>query len=299
MLRRQIQRLANRWLKPAIWRSEQYAPRALAFPANREEEPAADLPSIAIVTPVLNQAAFIRAAIDSVLNQGYPRLAYVVRDGGSSDGTLDILRSYGRSLDWVSESDSGQSDAINLGFARVSGDIMAWLNGDDMLTPGSLAYVARFFQANPDIDLVYGHRIYIDIEGRETGRCVLPAHDPRTLEFADYIPQETLFWRRRVWQALCPIDVSFHCAMDWDFILRAQAGGFAFRRLPRFLGCFRVHQAQKTIARQSTSLAEMDVLRRRTFGRDVTSNEVNRGIEMYLLRQVFFDRLYRLGAFRY
>ena len=299
MLRRQIQRWANRLGKPAIWRSEQYAPRALTFPRYRDENPAGDLPSIAVVTPVLNQAAFIRAAIDSVLGQNYPRLAYIVRDGGSSDGTVDILRSYGPSLDWASEADLGQSDAINLGFARVSGDIMAWLNGDDMLVPGSLAYVGRFFQANPDIDAVYGHRIYIDIQGRETGRCVLPAHDPRTLELADYIPQETLFWRRRVWQALSPIDVSFQCAMDWEFILRAQAAGFAFRRLPRFLGCFRAHPAQKTISRQSTSLAEMELLRRRRFGRDLTRDEINRGIEMYLLRHVFFDRLYQLGLLRY
>ncbi|HEY2891360.1 MAG TPA: glycosyltransferase family 2 protein [Dongiaceae bacterium] len=299
MFRRRIQRWANKCLRPAIWRSEQYPPRALAFPDHRAENPPWDAPSIAIVTPVLNQAAFIRAAIDSVLRQSYPRLAYIVRDGGSSDGTVEILRSYGDSLEWVSAGDRGQADAINQGLARVGGDIMGWLNGDDMLAPGTLAYVARFFQANPDVDIVYGHRIYIDIHGRETGRCVLPVHDPGTLKFADYIPQETLFWRRRVWQALCPIDISFHCAMDWDFILRAQAAGFSFRRLPRFLGCFRVHPAQKTISGRATSLAEMELLRRRTFGRDIATDDVNRGIEMYLLRHVVLDRLYRFGALRY
>jgi len=143
MLRYQIRRWANRLLRPAFWRADQYAPRAIALPDHYERHPPEDPPTIAIVTPVLNQAAFIRAAIDSVLTQGYPRLAYVVQDGGSTDGTVDILRSYGRLLDWVSLPDSGQADAINRGFARVAGDIMAWLNGDDMLVPGSLAYVAR------------------------------------------------------------------------------------------------------------------------------------------------------------
>ena len=299
MLRYQIRRWANRLLRPAFWRADQYAPRAFALPDHYERHPPEDPPTIAIVTPVLNQAAFIRAAIDSVLTQGYPRLAYIVQDGGSTDGTVDILRSYGRLLDWVSLPDSGQADAINQGFARVAGDIMAWLNGDDMLVPGSLAYVARFFQANPDIDLAYGHRVYIDINGKETGRCVLPAHDPSTIRFADFIPQETLFWRRRAWQALAPIDASFDSAMDWDFILRAHSAGFSFRRLPRFLGCFRVHPAQKTVARQAVSLAEMDLLRQRSFGRDVTTDEIHRGIEMYLLRHVLLDRLYRLGIINY
>ena len=298
MLRSQIQRWANRCFKPAVWRGVQHAPRALVFPDCRAAEPLRDPPSIAIVTPVLNQAAFIRAAIDSVLTQGYPRLSYVVQDGGSSDGTVEILRGYGGSLDWVTAADSGQASAINLGFARADGDIMAWLNGDDMLTPDSLAYVARFFQANPAVDIVYGHRIYIDIHGNETGRCVLPAHDPGPMRFADFIPQETLFWRRRVWQALGPIDPSFQFAMDWDFILRAQAAGFSFRRLPRFVGCFRIHPAQKTIANEAVGISEMDLLRQRTFGRSVTKEEINRGIEMYLLRHVLLDRLYRLGVLR-
>ena len=299
MLRNQARHWANRWFRPAVWRPDQYAPRAIALPDRHDRRPLDDLPSFAIVTPVLNQAAFIRAAIDSVLTQSYPRLAYVVQDGGSTDGTVDILQSYGPSLDWVSLSDSGQADAINRGFARVSGDIMAWLNGDDMFVPDTLAYVARFFRANPDVDLAYGHRIYIDVNGKETGRCVLPAHDRNAIRFADFIPQETLFWRRRVWQALTPIDTSFDCAMDWDFILRAHGAGFSFRRLPRFLGCFRVHPAQKTIASQAVSLAEMDLLRRRFFGREVTIDEIHRGIEMYLLRHVFLDRLYRLGVVNY
>ena len=298
MFRNRIRRWANRRFRPAVWRGVQYAPRALVFPDRRDADPPGNPPSIAIVTPVLNQAAFIRAAIDSVLRQGYPRLSYVVQDGGSSDGTVEILRGYGGLLDWVSATDSGQANAINLGFARAGGDIMAWLNGDDMLAPGSLAYVARFFQANPDVDIVYGHRIYIDSHGNETGRCVLPAYAPRPMKFADFIPQETLFWRRRVWQALGPIDASFQFAMDWDFLLRAQAVDFQFRRLPRFLGCFRVHPAQKTIANEAVGLVEMDLLRQRTFGRHITKEEIDRGIEMYLLRHVLLDRLYRLGLMR-
>src|SRR6516164_4023388 len=114
-----------------------------------------------------------------------------------------------------------------------------------VLLPGTLAYVARAFRDNPDLDVVYGHRVYIDFHGFEIGRCVLPPHDAEILKWADYIPQETLFWRRRVWEKIGPFDESFKFALDWDFVIRAQTAGFAFRRLPRFLACFRIHNQQK------------------------------------------------------
>ena len=298
-LRHNARRLARKCFRPAVWRSEQYAPRAIALPARYSRaRPPANLPSFGIVTPVLNQASFVRAAIDSVSAQAYPELSYIVQDGGSTDGTVEILQSYGSALNWSSLPDAGQGDAINRGFSQVTGDIMAWLNGDDLLLPGTLAYVARYFDAHPEIDLVYGHRIYIDIEGQETGRGVLPAHDSRAIYFADFVPQETLFWRRRVWEALAPLEVSLHCAMDWEFILRAQQAGFKFKRLPRFLGCFRAHTAQKSNAQQATTLSEMALLRRHYFGRDVPLADIHGGIEYYLLRHVVLDRLYRLGAIR-
>src|ERR1700758_5151322 len=191
---------AKKWLRPNLWRPHQYPPRPLATPAHyRLPSAPAKWPSIAVVTPSFNHAEFISETIESVLTQNYADLRYAVQDGGSTDGTLAILAGYGNRLDWVSRPDAGQSDAINRGFARISGEIMAWLNSDDILMPGALAYVAHYFETHPDVAVVYGHRIYIDEMGREIGRCVLPAHHAETLQFADFVPQETLFWRRNVW----------------------------------------------------------------------------------------------------
>src|SRR5262249_23541680 len=143
--------------------------------------------------------------------------------------------------------DEGQTQAINLGFQHTSGEIMAYLNSDDLLLPGSLAYVAGYMAAHPEVDVVYGHRILIDECDDEVARWVLPRHDDRVLTWANFVPQETLFWRRRIWERVGgTLDASFQFAMDWDLILRFREAGARFVRLPRFLGAFRVHARQKT-----------------------------------------------------
>jgi hypothetical protein len=167
------------------------------------------------------------------------------------------------------------------------------------LLPGTLAYVAKMFQAHPEVDVVYGQRIYIDADGFEIGRCVLPPHDVEALKWADYVPQETLYWRRRVWDTVGPLDESFQFALDWDFILRAQAAGFRFMRLPRFLACFRVHDQQKTIDLIDVGAAEMRVLRTRSLGETPGVYEIRRGIAAYMFRQLTFDWAYRLHLLRY
>jgi glycosyltransferase involved in cell wall biosynthesis len=298
-LDRLLRGTARRLLRPPLNLLRQYAPRQIALPPRPElERDPRPLPRIAIVTPSYNQGAFIRATVDSVLGQDYPALEYLVMDGGSGDDTAAVLAGYGERLAWVSEADQGQADAINKGFARiagdVAGDIMGWVNSDDRLLPGTLALVGRFFRDNPQVDVVYGHRIVIDEDDREVGRWVLPRHDSRALAFSDYVPQETLFWRARVWAAVGPLDASYHYAMDWDFLLRAQAAGFRFRRLPHFLGCFRVHGEQKT-ARTTELTREMDRLRSRKFGRTLSQGEISRGLRGYLLRQMLCDWRYRLG----
>ena len=256
-------------------------------------------PSIAIVTPSLNQGAYIERTVRSVLAQDYPALRYTAQDGGSTDDTHSILRQFDGRLSWVSERDDGQSHAINLGFARIDGDIMAWLNSDDLLLPGTLAYVAQFFCDHPDIDVVYGHRICIDRHDNEIGRIILPRHDRETIKWLDYIPQETMFWRRRVWDSLGGLDQSFEFAVDWDFILRAHAAGFRFCRLPRFLGLFRVHDAQKTSLNEDICGRESNLLRERYLGRHVTPAEIKSATNAYLLRHVLTVRAYKLRLFRY
>jgi glycosyltransferase involved in cell wall biosynthesis len=284
-------------LRPPMWTFEQHSPRRLR---SQQSVPAlpAKVPSIAIVTPSFNQARFLRATIESVLGQCYPKLFYHVQDGGSHDGSVDILKSYGDNISWRSSPDKGQSDAINLGFEGVDCEIMAYLNSDDTLIPGTLAYVANFFQTRPDIDIVYGHRVFIDYEGLEIGRAVLPAHSEKALLYAGYIPQETMFWRRRVWDKIGAMDAGFQYALDWEFMLRAQAAGFKFARARRFLACFRVHDQQKTTSNYDLGRREMRALRQKYLGHVPSQPEIFRAISPYLVRQLIFHWSYRLGLLK-
>ncbi|UPT97033.1 glycosyltransferase [Bradyrhizobium barranii subsp. apii] len=292
--------LRSLWRRPPMWTFEQYPPRLLnltAFPP----APAipANAPRITMVTPSYNHAQYLGATIESIVSQNYPKLTYHVQDGASIDGTIDLLKSRGESISWASEPDKGQSNAINLGFAGADCEIMAYLNSDDMLLPGALAYVADYFMAHPDVDVVYGHRVFVDREGLEVGRAVLPPHDGKALQYTDYIPQETMFWRKRVWDRIGPIDESLHYAMDWDFILRAQAAEFKFVRLPRFLACFRIHDAQKTASTYALGVREMGILRRRVLGFDPTQMQIRRAIASYLAKQLGYHYAYKLRLLRY
>jgi glycosyltransferase involved in cell wall biosynthesis len=291
--------LRRRWLRPPMWTYEQHLPHSLdllSLPAPPSLSTKA--PAIAIVTPSHNHARFLRATIDSVLSQDYRKLFYHVQDGASKDGTVDVLKSYGDKISWRSEPDKGQADAVNLGFRGVACDIMAYLNSDDTLLPGTLAYVANFFQARPDVDIVYGHRVFIDAEGLEIGRAILPAHSEKALLYAGYIPQETMFWRRRVWDTIGTLNLDFHYALDWEFMLRAKAAGFKFARARRFLACFRVHDQQKTTSNYDVGHREMSALRQKYLGHLPNQPEIYRAIFPYLVRQFIFHWSYRLGLLR-
>jgi glycosyltransferase involved in cell wall biosynthesis len=283
-----------------LHRHVHYRPRPLRVPdwylAAKAPAPA---PRIAIVTPSLNQGNFIASTIESVISQGYPNLAYHVQDGGSTDHTEDTLKQFGSAMSWEIARDLGQAHAINRGFAQVRGDVMAYLNSDDTLVPGTLAYVASFFAAHPEIDIVYGHRIIIDNNGDEVGRWVLPPHDDDVLKWADFVPQETLFWRSRVWDKLGGFDETFQYALDWEFLLRVQHHGFRFARLPRFLGCFRVHNDQKTSFMGEVGARESALLRERYIGRKVKPEDIDRAIRPYLRRHVLFHRLYKFPLLNY
>lgn len=291
MMRRRIHRLVH------------HAPRPLAIPAAYARvQPPHDPPLISIVTPSFNQAPFLEATLRSVLDQGYPRLEYIVQDGGSTDGSVDILRRCGDRLTaWESCRDRGQAHAVNLGMQRATGSIMAYLNSDDLLLPGSLAYVTRFFAEHPDVDVVYGHRVLIDDHGREIGRWVLPPHDDEVIKYTDFIPQETMFWRRRAWDAVGgQFDESFRFALDWDIILRFRQAGLRFARLPRFLGAFRISMAQKTnswwlpIGRR-----EAERLMDRVLGFTPDSSTLRHHIKHYMRQHYLYDKLYLLGLLRY
>ena len=250
-------------------------------------------PLFSITTPSFQQGRFIERTLRSVIFSGYPHLQYAVMDGGSKDETVAILEQYSPHLThWQSARDEGQTMAINAGFAHVpSGEIMAYLNSDDLLLPNALHRVADAFNRHPDVDVVYGHRLLIDEYDREIGRWILPPHDPDILRWADFIPQETLFWRRSLWERVGgKLDERFHFAMDWELLLRFQAANARFLRLPHLLGAFRVHDRQKsTMSINESGYVEMQRLRAETHGRPISQHEVDAAIAPYLSRHLIWN----------
>jgi glycosyltransferase involved in cell wall biosynthesis len=283
------------WLRPPMWTFEQHSPHPLKLPASLPPPLPSCPPRIAIVTPSFNQGHFLRATIDSVLGQNYPNLFYHVQDGGSTDDSVDVLKSYDDRISWHSVADHGQADAINRGLEGIDCDVMAYLNSDDTLLPGTLAVAIDSFERQPNVDIIYGHRIFIDYAGMEIGRAVYPAHDSHALKYAGYVPQESMFWRKRVWDKVGPFNNDFQYALDWDFMLRAEAAGFRMVRLPQFLACFRVHDEQKTTKNYERGRMEMQKLRLRSLGRTPSQREMYLETAPYMVRQLIMHWGYRLG----
>jgi glycosyltransferase involved in cell wall biosynthesis len=280
-----------------------HAPKELKIPRRYFRQIKVDSPpTISIVTPSFNQGRFLDDTIRSVVEQEYPRLEYIVQDGGSTDETEEVLSRHADRLHHHEmRSDDGQADAINLGFRHATGDVMAYLNSDDMLLPGALHYVARYFRRHPQVDVVYGHRILVDEDNMEIGRWILPRHNDEVLSWADFIPQETMFWRRRIWEKSgAAMDKSWFLVLDWDLLLRFREADARMVRLPRFLGAFRIHDVQKTSSvMDSHGKEEMAALRKRCLGREVTRPEISKGVGPYLRRHHVLQKLYRARMLRY
>lgn len=285
-------------VQPRIGNLYQHPPKDIALPSfYRKPTKLTTSPKISMVTPSYGQADFIERTLKSVLDQKYPNLEYFVQDGGSKDGTKEILTRYSMQLSgWESAPDNGQSHAINLGFQKTTGEIMAWLNSDDVLLPGALAYIADYFNRHPKVDVIYGHRLLIDENDKLIGRWMLPAHDNKALSWADFIPQETLFWRRRIWEKIGgKVDQSFQFAIDWDLLVRFREAGAVFARLPRFLGGFRVHSQQKTSATiTDLGFQEMNRIRQRIHGYLPSPLEIRKALIAYTGKHLLVDVIWRI-----
>ena len=197
--------------------------------------------------------------------QDYPRTEHIVVDGGSSDGSVDIIRRYAPHLrSWVSEPDRGQSHAINKGLAQATGDVLTWLNSDDTYLPGALDEVGRFFSANPGIDLVYGDYVYTDAAGQPMRRRhVFNTIAYESLLYHDYLGQPAVFFRRGLFEKVGPLDESLHYCMDWDLFLRMWRVCHP-RHLPKVLAAYRLHPSAKTNAEDTTvALAAAHLVQRR------------------------------------
>lgn len=204
-------------------------------------------PRISIITPSFNQAAFLERTLLSVLDQNYPNLEYIVIDGGSTDGSVEILKKYeDRLAYWVSEKDRGQSHALNKGFARATGEIVGWLNSDDLYLSGTLACVGEWFAAHLQHDLFYGGLYLVDGDDRILNGLWAGTGDPRyTFRVSLDVHQQSLFWRRDLMERAGVIDESLRFSMDLDFIVRLLLHGRA-GRTRRYLGMFRLHEDAKT-----------------------------------------------------
>ncbi|MBU2609512.1 MAG: glycosyltransferase [Chloroflexi bacterium] len=217
-----------------------------------------NLPLVSILTPSFNQAQFLEATLRSVLEQDYPNLEYIIVDGGSTDGSLDIIRRYAHRLAWwVSEADKGQTDALNKGFARANGEILAWLNSDDTYEPHAVAEAVEFLQSRPEVGLVYGDANFIDQDGRLIGRFPAAQTDYRRLRRGYvHIPQQAAFFRADLWKKVGPLDPSFYFAMDYDLWVRLAAQA-PVQYTPRTWANFRLHSQGKTVAADERCWPEM------------------------------------------
>ncbi len=212
------------------------------------------LPKLSIITPSLNQGAFIERTIKSVLDQNYPNLEYLVIDGGSTDGTVDILRRYEHRLKWISEQDEGQADAINKGIGMSTGDIVAYLNSDDVYEPGALHRVAEYFAAHPEVMWLTGKCRIIDEHDREI-RSMITAYKNFLLRHYSYgmllvtnpISQPATFWRRGLVREFGLFDKNEHLVMDYEYWLRI-GRRYGPGILNGYLARFRVHGRAKTVS---------------------------------------------------
>ena len=210
-------------------------------------------PLVTVITPSYNQGEFIRATIDSVLSQDYNHIEYLIIDGGSTDSTLDVLRSCtDPRLTWISEKDKGQSDAINKGLKLAKSDILTYLNSDDLLLPSSIKFVVEYFMQNPTADLVYGDCQFIDAEGERVGVVnAFPFDLKRLILGTQILSQPGAFWRRRVTEQIGYMDETLHYTMDVDYWLRAALAGFHLQYVTGVRSAFRLHAASKTVSQQS------------------------------------------------
>lgn len=203
-------------------------------------------PLVSIVTPSLNMGGFIEQTLLSVLEQDYPRIEYIVMDGGSTDNTLSILEKYKDRLRMVSQPDGGTTDAVNRGFLLSRGSIFAFLNADDTYLPGAVSTAVRCLLERPDIGVVYGEGFHTDCAGRVVGRYPTLPFDPERFRTQCYICQPAAFMRREVYEESGMMDPALHFAIDYDLWIRV-ARRYRMLKIDEYLATSRIHGGSKTV----------------------------------------------------
>jgi glycosyltransferase involved in cell wall biosynthesis len=263
-------------------------------------------PLVSIITPSFNQARFLEQALQSVLGQGYPRLEYLVVDGGSTDGSLEILRRYRDRLSgWTSEPDQGQADAINKGLRRARGEIVAWLNSDDAYLPGALVDAVAVLEGDPSLGMVYADGLMVDSDLHLLDRHRYPEVDVVDLLSFEVILQPTVFMRREAVVDLGYLNPSYHLILDHEFWVR-MAARYPVRHIPEYWAIERTHTEAKTIARAAgfveeaerlVAWAEADARLSPVVARN--HRRIRSGLEVFAARRLIDAGQYRDAVRRY
>lgn len=203
-------------------------------------------PLVNLITPSLGQAAYLRQCIDSILAQDYPRIEYMVMDGGSEDGSVGILRSYGDRIKWVSQRDGGQAAAINAGLRQARGEIVGYLNSDDWLAPGAVSAAVRAIQNDPATDVVYGQATIVDAHGQSLRPFPTQPFDPEVFVQHCFISQPAAFWRRSLHGRFGYFAPKFDHTLDYEFWIRLMRGGARFRFVEENWAFAREHDEAKS-----------------------------------------------------
>jgi glycosyltransferase involved in cell wall biosynthesis len=236
-------------------------------------------------------AETVEKTIESVLQQDYPNIEHIVMDGGSTDGTLDIVRAYEDHLTWYSQPDEGQSDAINKGLALTSGMYLNWFNADDFLLPGAIHHMVELFKANPGVGLVYGRVNHIALDGNKADdRTVRDGMFEELLNWDNFISQPGCLFTREAWEMFGPLDIDLHYAMDWDLWIKMWRK-FSFKYTPQTLAEVTVHKATKS---SSGGLRRYDEIRHMLEGHGGSAAHI-----YYKIGREYYERNQMREARRY